>query len=187
MLILASKSPTRAAILRSRGVKFTQKSADFDEDLVTERDPYKFVEIAARGKLDRAIALFGADKIIIAADTIVSVGGEILRKASDEADARAKLLLQSGSRVAIVTCSILRDPAETIADLSETIYDFAAFDEGDLSAYLSSGDWRGKAGAIMVETFGKKYIRSQTGFESCAMGITIEKLLPRLNLLGCLS
>ena len=47
--------------------------------------------------------------------------------------------------------------------------------------YLKSGECFGKAGAIMVEGFCKPYIKSVKGFESTAMGLSIEKLIPFLN------
>ena len=65
-------------------------------------------------------------------------------------------------------------------DLSETKYLFYPFDEDDLENYLKGDEWKDKAGACMVEGFCKKYIREVKGLQSCAMGLTIEKLLPFL-------
>ena len=59
-----------------------------------------------------------------------------------------------------------------------TDYVFDKFDEDDLNSYPDSGEWKGKAGACMVEGFCKKYIKEIRGLESCARGLQIEKLLP---------
>jgi len=67
-----------------------------------------------------------------------------------------------------------------LVDTSATHYHFAAFEESDLEVYLESGLWKGKAGGCMVEGFCKKYIQSVDGFESTAMGLQVEVLLPWL-------
>ena len=67
-------------------------------------------------------------------------------------------------------------------DISTTRYEFDYFSSADLNAYLESGDWIGKAGAIMVEGFAKKYIKSCSGYESTAMCFCVEKLLAFLLL-----
>ncbi|MDN5088302.1 Maf family protein [Aliarcobacter butzleri] len=58
-----------------------------------------------------------------------------------------------------------------------TTYQFKKFDELDVEDYIKSGECFGKAGAIMVEGFCKPYIKEFIGYESCAMGLTVEKLL----------
>jgi len=89
--------------------------------------------------------------------------------------------MQSGSDVAIITCMVYKSKEKMFIDLSDTVYTFAPFDETDMVRYIASGEWRGKAGACMVEGFCKPYIRSVRGYESCAMGLTVEKLLPWLE------
>ena len=68
-----------------------------------------------------------------------------------------------------------------LIDLSSTDYLFLPFDEQSLDAYLQSDEWRGKAGACMVEGFCKSYIKEVRGLESTAMGLSVEKLLPFLT------
>ena len=89
--------------------------------------------------------------------------------------------MQSGSDVSIITCMVYKSEKKMLIDLSATVYTFAPFDEADLQAYIESGEWRGKAGACMVEGFCKPYIQSVRGYESCAMGLTVEKLEPWLD------
>jgi septum formation protein len=67
-----------------------------------------------------------------------------------------------------------------LLDISATHYRFDDFDPDDLEAYLESGAWRGKAGACMVEGFCKSYIREVRGYESTAMGLSVEVLKPFL-------
>jgi septum formation protein len=63
-----------------------------------------------------------------------------------------------------------------IIDISKTEYLFETFDMDDVDSYIESGEWRGKAGACMVEGFCKKYIKSTKGYESTAMGLNTNLL-----------
>ena len=158
---------------------FLQKPVDFDEDLIETDNAVKFVYLASKGKLESAVEEYGLEVPILCADSLVTAeDGTILRKARDMDDARRILEIQSGSRISIVSCVHYRSKELLFIDTSATYYDFAPFDSADLEAYLESGEWRGKAGACMVEGFCKKYIRSVRGLESTAMGLQVEKLLP---------
>ncbi|NPA11785.1 MAG: septum formation inhibitor Maf [Epsilonproteobacteria bacterium] len=179
MLILCSSSPTRASLLKSYGIEFIQKSCDFDEESVTSNDPYEFVVLASYGKFKSCIGCFDGD--LVSADTIVSDGKKILRKAKNKEEAREILLAQSGKEIRIITSMWVRYRSQIFNRLDETIYKFKKFDEEDLNRYLDSQEWVGKAGACMVEGFCKKYIISTQGYESTAMGLCVEELL---NIIG---
>lgn len=181
MILLGSSSETRAAILRHHGIAFRQVGCDFDEESLEQSIPKNFVYHAAMGKMRACEVRFGLKTPILCADTVVTAHGEILRKASDAEDARRILLKQSGSDVGIVTCMVYKSERKMFIDLSETVYRFKPFDEEALERYIESGEWRGKAGACMVEGFCRPYIESVRGYESCAMGLTVEKLIPWLE------
>ncbi|MDD2829431.1 MAG: septum formation inhibitor Maf [Sulfuricurvum sp.] len=179
MLRLASSSVTRAELLRVAGIPFLQESIDFDEDSIVAPTPKNFVYQATLGKYRLNLERFGcADYPLLVADTVVTAGGKILRKAKDEADARAILETQSGSEVAIITCMIYKTPRLELLDISSTHYFFDPFKPDAVERYIQSGEWRGKAGACMVEGFCKPYIREVRGFESTAMGLCVEVLKP---------
>ncbi|MGA9045367.1 septum formation inhibitor Maf [Sulfuricurvum sp.] len=177
MLRLASSSITRAELLREAGISFIQESIDFDEDSIIASSPKNFVYQATLGKYRVNLEKFGcSDYPLLVADTVVTAHGKILRKAKDEADARAILEMQSGSDVAIITCMIYKTSRLELMDISSTHYFFDVFDPHEVENYLRSGEWRGKAGACMVEGFCKSYIREVRGFESTAMGLSVEVL-----------
>ncbi|MBE0492140.1 MAG: septum formation inhibitor Maf [Sulfurospirillum sp.] len=181
-IILASNSSTRADILREAGVSFEQKTAFFDEESLDIQDPKEFVYRATLGKMNAFLQAFSLTQTpILCADTVVSARGVVLRKAKDVSDARAILLAQSGQIVSILSCMVLKSYAYEFVDLSSTEYTFKPFDPQDLEAYLQTDDWRGKAGACMVEGFCKTYIDKVQGFQSTAMGLCVEKLLPFLK------
>jgi septum formation protein len=181
MIRLASSSITRAELLSAAGIPFLQESLDFDEDSIIAPTPKNFVYQATLGKYRVNLEKFGcADYPLLVADTVVTVQGKILRKAKDEADARMILETQSGSEVAIITCMIYKTPRLELLDISSTHYFFDIFDPKEVERYLQSGEWKGKAGACMVEGFCKPYIREVRGFESTAMGLCTEVLKPFL-------
>lgn len=177
MLRLASSSITRAELLRAAGIPFIQEWSDFDEDSIIASSPKNFVYQATLGKYKVNLERFGcADYPLLVADTVVTAQGKILRKAKDEAQARTILQMQSGSDVSIITCMICKTPRLELLDLSTTRYVFNPFDPDDMESFLQSGEWRGKAGACMVEGFCKPYIREVHGYESTAMGLSVEIL-----------
>jgi len=179
MIHLASNSSSRALLLKNFGVDFIQKSADYDEEQITTTIAKDFVYTASKGKLEAALREFGLDMPLLCADTVIAaVDGTILRKAKDLADARRILTLQSGSTISIISSLHYRSKTLAFSDISATHYHFLPFEEEDLEAYLESGLWRGKAGGCMVEGFCKKYIKSVDGYESTAMGLQVETLLP---------
>lgn len=177
MIRLASGSVTRAELLRAASIPFIQEWSDFDEDSIIASSPKNFVYQATLGKYKVNLERFGCeDYPLLVADTVVTAQGKILRKARDEADARAILATQSGSETDIVTCMIYKTPRRELVDISITRYFFNPFEPDDIDRYIQSGEWRGKAGACMVEGFCKPYIREVRGFESTAMGLSVEVL-----------
>ncbi len=179
MIHLASNSKSRALLLHKFGIAFIQKSPDYDEDQITTSISKDFVYTASKGKLDAAIKEFGLDIPLLCADTVIAAAdGTILRKAKNIEDARRILSIQSGSTISIISSAHYKSKNLAFSDISATYYHFDKFEEDDLEAYLQSGLWQGKAGGCMVEGFCKKYIISVDGYESTAMGLQVEKLLP---------
>jgi len=174
---LASSSQTRAMLLQNADINFIQESVDFDEDSIVATSPKNFVYQATLGKYNTNLKTFGIeDYPLLVADTVVTSQNQILRKARCVDDARNILMTQSGNITSIVTCMIYHSKEKKIIDISQTDYIFDDFDMDDLDNYLESGEWRGKAGACMVEGFCKNYIKEVRGDESTAMGLHTELL-----------
>ena len=177
MIRLASSSQTRAMLLDEAGIEFIQQSVDFDEDGIISTCPKNFVYQATLGKYEANNKAFGfEDYPLLVADTVVTSQNQILRKAKCEDDARNILMTQSGNITSIITCMIYQSPKLKLIDISSTDYVFSDFDMDDLDTYIKSGEWRGKAGACMVEGFCKPYIKEVKGYESTAMGLSLEVL-----------
>jgi septum formation protein len=178
-ICLCSSSESRALLLNNFSVDFIQKSPDYDEEQISTTIAKDFVYTASKGKLEAAIREFGLEMPLLCADTVIAAAdGSILRKAKDVEDARRILNIQSGSTISIISSLHYKSKTLAFSDISATHYHFAPFEEADLESYLESGLWRGKAGGCMVEGFCKKYIKRVDGYESTAMGLQVEALLP---------
>ncbi len=179
MIYLCSSSESRALLLNNFGIDFRQKSVAYDEEQITTSIAKDFVYTASKGKLDAAIRAFGVETPLLCADTVIAASdGTILRKPKNREDARRILNIQSGSTISIISSAHYKSKRLAFSDISATHYHFSRFEEEDLESYLESGLWQGKAGGCMVEGFCKKYIQSVDGYESTAMGLQVEILLP---------
>ena len=178
-LRLCSQSASRALILNNANIAFVQSSVEYDEEQIIANSPKNFVYQATLGKFQAALKTYDYHELpILCADTVVTSQNKILRKAKDIDDARKTLLTQSGNVTSIVSCMIFKSKKLELIDISTTDYIFDEFNKDELEAYLQSGEWMGKAGGCMVEGFCKPYIKEVKGYESCAMGLSVEKLLP---------
>lgn len=181
MIRLGSNSTTRALILKTFGIDFIQNGGTFDEDSIITTNPKSFCYEATMGKFKDLYKIYGVEKMpLLVADSVVTCEGKLLRKAKDLADAKAMLELQSGNLTSVITCMIYKSKEKELIDISITTYEFEQFDKKHIEEYLESGECFGKAGAIMVEGFCKPYIKKVIGYESCAMGLCVEKLKPYL-------
>ena len=177
MIILASSSVTRAKVLRDHGVKFEQVFFDYDEGGVDKNlPPHIYVQKIVAAKKEQFLKANENAKNVVFADSVVVCGGKILGKAKDEKEALKMLQIQSGSTARIVTAMIFLGEKFELINVSFAEYKFAKFDEADLQNYLSGDLWQGKAGAMTIENFNKKYILSQNGETSTAMGLNAKIL-----------
>lgn len=176
MIILASSSITRAAILREFGIEFTQVSHQYDETKIKKLNPLTYSQNVVNEKAKQFFAKFSNYDRVLFADSSVICKGEILGKAKTIQEAKRMLDLQSNSTLSVYTAMKFISKHCIMDSLSTATYTFGEFDESDLNEYLKSNLWQGKAGAIMVEGFCEKYILSSTGSKQTAMGLDIDAL-----------
>ena len=177
MIILASSSVTRAKVLQDHGVKFEQVFFDYDESGVDKNlPPHVYVQKIVAAKKEQFLKANENVKNVVFADSVVVCDGKILGKAKDKKEALKMLRMQSDNVARIVTAMIFLGEKFELFNVSFAEYKFAKFDEADLQNYLSGDLWQGKAGAMTIENFNKKYILSQNGETSTAMGLNVKIL-----------
>ncbi len=183
-IVLASKSPRRREILSMLGVQFDIVTADTDEHSATT-DPADLVEELALRKgravreLLQARGEWDADTLIIASDTVVAAGNDILGKPEDERDAARMLrLLQDSTHHVISGIALLRGDRE-ITDHDKTAVHFAPMNEEEILWYAKSGEPLDKAGAYAVQGLASLFIKGLSGDYFNVVGLPVY----RLNLL----
>lgn len=177
MIILASSSQTRAKILTENGINFEQISFEFDESKISKDcAPHIYVQRVVKAKKEQFFKTYPHAKNVLFADSCVACEGKILGKAADENEASDMLWLQSGKVCSVFSAMIFAGENFELLNVSETAYKFSNFSQDDVQSYLASGQWSGKAGAMTIENFNKKYIISQQGETSTAMGLNVKIL-----------
>jgi septum formation protein len=170
VLVLASASPQRRAILTQLGVDFTVQAADVDE--LTEGVPGPLVEHNA---LLKARAVPGGR--VLGSDTTVALGGDVLGKPRDRDEARAFLERLSGTRHAVWSAVALveGDSERTAVDCAEVA--FRALSESDVEWYLSTGEWEGRAGGYAIQGRGAALVERVEGDYTCVVGLPVAALI----------
>ena len=180
-VILASQSPRRRELLTKLGLCFSVVTADVDETMQQGKDPRDEVARVCRAKA-QAVRDRGHDKdLIIAADTIVVVQGEVLGKPKDREDAARMLRLLSGKDHEVMTgLTVLQ--AEQSRTLVETAkIHFRQLDEQELAAYIATGEPMDKAGAYGIQGHFAKYIREIRGEYTTIVGLPLGRLWHELT------
>ena len=180
-LILASKSPRRKEILSDLGLEFDIITADTDESTELE-DPCRVVEaLAARkGIAVRELLLSRGrdltDTVILASDTVVAVGNEILGKPADASDARRMLGLLSGRahRVVSGVCLVTADRVFVSNEVTEVEFD--ELDRDTVERYIQAENPYDKAGAYAIQGRASAYIRGIRGCYFNVVGLPIHRL-----------
>jgi septum formation protein len=180
-IVLASASPRRAEILRNAGIQFRVFEARVDETRHANESAHGYVQRVAAAKLEWAANILrsrGDESVIIAADTVVLAGNEILGKPTDAADAKRMLKLLSGSTHEVHTgLAITPEPviAPTLSVVSTRVH-FAQLDDATIDEYVATGEPLDKAGAYGIQGIGGKFV---TGIEGCyfnVMGLPLSKV-----------
>jgi septum formation protein len=181
-LVLASGSPYRAQILRDVGVEFTVKVSDIDESLQPPDQPARYARALAVRKAQAVAAGVERGTLVVAADTICAIGGDIIGKPDDEADAEAMIArgCRAGSQLVISgVCVVDTQEARTHAFTAISLVVMREASAAEIADYVASGEPMGKCGALCIES-GQCFVQSWRGSYANIMGLPIERLLPLL-------
>ena len=151
-LVLASSSPRRRQLLPLLGLPFVIKAASVDEQVLAGEPPTEFVLRVSQAKA-LAVNDVRHDELVIAADTIVAVDGEILGKPVDAMDASRMLHCLRGRSHVIYSSVSVWHPASRrmVCELAESLVWMRDYTKEEMAAYISSGDPLDKAGAYAIQ------------------------------------
>ncbi len=176
-IVLASQSPRRRELLARIVPEFRVFPVDVDEASVREKDPARFAVEAAILKARTAGESF-PDAVVIAADTVVALGREILGKPADRADARAMLRRLSGRRHRVITGVALftKSAGKLLSGFELTHVTFRALGDDVIDAYLDRGEFADKAGAYAIQDVGDAFVRAVRGDYDNVVGFPVRKV-----------
>lgn len=181
-LILASRSPRRLDLLAQIGVKpDLVLPADIDESPLEGELPR---QIALRLAVEKALAVADSHKndAVLAADTVVACGRRSLPKAETEQDAEACLKLLSGRKHRVYGGICLVSPdGVPISRLVTTVVQFKRLSEPEVSGYIGSGEWEGKAGAYAIQGLAAGFVSRLNGSYSNVVGLSLYETAALLN------
>lgn len=185
-LILASASPRRAQILRDAGISFSVLSSAVDETPYPGETPQQMVQRLANAKAELVAARAVGPAILVAADTVVVVDGQILGKPRSTDDARRMLQLFSGRAHSVITgVSMIRLPEMDRRQFVETTHvTFAPLSRDEISRYLSTEEPYDKAGAYAIQGYAGRYIPRIEGCYFNVVGLPLAHLVAVLHELG---
>jgi len=179
-LYLASRSPRRSALLTALGYRCCLCPADIDETPLPGEAPKAFAQRMAIAKAQAAVVA----GVVLAADTDVSIDGEILGKPADEAHALSMLMRLSGRGHEVHSAVAVRlgDRLETVQTVTEVV--FGQISEADARTYWRSGEPADKAGAYAIQGGAARWVREIHGSYTGVVGLPLyeaEQLLHRFG------
>lgn len=152
-LVLASRSPRRTEILEAIGWPFEVVAPKIDETRLAGEDALAYVRRLAQKKAE-VVAQKLNGRLVLGADTVVVVDGEVLGQPRDAGDARRMLRLLSGKWHEVLTGVALVRVGELaccLVDYQITRVLFAELSGEEIDCYVESGEPMDKAGAYAIQ------------------------------------
>jgi len=180
-IILASASPRRKQLLEWAEIPFDVKVSNTEEGFPPGLTPEEVAIYIARVKANAVQETLAAEEIILAADTIVVIGGHILGKPVHREDAVSMLLALSGEKHKVITGVVIMQGEEEIAFADTTDVEFHDLTEEEIEFYVDKYKPYDKAGAYAIqEWIGVVGIRSINGDFYNVMGLPVSRVVREL-------
>lgn len=187
-LVLASGSPRRIELLGQAGIEPDHiHPADIDETPQRAEHPRSLARRLSREKARKAQEQLKddanfADAFMLAADTVVAVGRRILPKTESADEARECLRLLSGRSHKVFTgVSLVLPNGNLRQTLVETRLRFERLSRQQIDAYLSSGEWRGKAGGYAIQGLAGSFVVKLVGSYTNVVGLPLQETISLLS------
>ncbi len=172
--ILASASPRRRELLARIVPAFRVVPSRADESSVREADPVRFAVAAALLKA-REVGERHPASLILAADTVVSLEGEIFGKPANRAEARATLKKLSGRRHRVITGVALfrKNDGQRLTGYEESLVRFRPLDDRAVERYLDTEDHADKAGSYAIQEVNDAFVEELVGDYDNVVGLPV--------------
>jgi septum formation protein len=172
MLVLASASPRRQELLRNAGIPFEVQPAHTPEDPLPREGAKDCAERLAREKA-LAVAKQRPRDVVLGADTVVVVDGQILGKPVDAADAARMLRMLSGREHKVITgVCVVANGQSSVASETTTVT-MSEISEKEIADYVATGEPMDKAGAYAIQGIASRWIPRIEGDYSNVVGLPL--------------
>lgn len=182
-VILASQSPRRRELLTLIGVPHDVLPADVDESIRAGESPPALAERLARAKAAQ-VARLHPDAVIIGADTIVVLDGDVLGKPLDRVDAARMLRRLSGRTHTVLTAVAVARRGALESGVESVEVTFRPLSDAQIDAYIATHEPMDKAGAYGIQGFGAAIVDRIHGDYFAVMGLAIGRLVSLLEAVG---
>ncbi|HZL65296.1 MAG TPA: Maf family protein [Thermoleophilia bacterium] len=176
-LVLASRSPQRKTLLEQLRIPFRIVVSDHEEGGL-DGDPAHTVQQNARGKAEEVLAReeLRPGELVLGVDTVVVSDGEILGKARDAAEASSFVRRLAARRHEVYSGLYLTTRKLALATHAVTGVTFRSLTDAELEAYISSGEWRDRAGAYAIQGIGSALVAAVDGDYFNVVGLPVAEL-----------
>ena len=182
-IILASQSPRRRELLALVGIQHEVRPADIDESYRPHETPQPHAERLAREKAQRLTVLY-PDAVVIGADTVVVIDGELLGKPVDASDA-CRMLARLSGRTHTVHTAVAVARGDVMASGVESVeVTFRALSVEQIASYVATGEPMDKAGAYGIQGYGATIVERIHGDYFAVMGLALGRLVDLLLQVG---
>lgn len=173
-ILLASASPRRVALLKQMGIDCVVMPADIDETALLNESPTDYVLRLAKQKALAIVKKLPNNLLpILAADTTVVLGHEILGKPDNNTDAANMLKKLSGSTHQVHTAIALAFNGNIETALSTTQVTIMPLTDAMISAYIATGEPMDKAGSYAIQGFAGNWVKRIDGSYTGVMGLPV--------------
>ncbi len=134
-----------------------------------------------------AVAANHNGKVVLAADTTVACGRRILGQPEHAEEARQFLTLLSGRRHRVYTAvALVGADGQCRSQRVMTQVAFRRLSDGDIQAYLDSGEWEGKAGGYGIQGYAARFVRRINGSYTSVVGLPLDEAWQMLKSAGAI-
>lgn len=185
-IVLASGSPRRRELLTQIGLEYTMVPSR-KEEVLRYREPRDVVEDLSRQKAEDIASQAADGAVVIGADTVVALDGEILGKPHGPEEAAAMLTKLQGRTHQVFTgvTLVFKDKdgktEEEVTFSEETKVHIYPMSEDEIRRYVATGDPLDKAGAYGIQGFFAAYVEGITGSFYNVMGLPVGRLYQELK------
>ena len=183
-LLLASTSPARRALLDGLGIPYTAEAPGVEEDLPAGTAVDAAVRMLALRKA-RAVAARHPGVLVLGADQLAEVDGQVLGKPGSREAARAQLASLLGRSHRLLTAVTLVGGGDEQLELDVVTLRLHPVSPEELERYLDTGEWQGCAGGYRIEGRGQALVDALDGDRTSVQGLPMLPVVRMLRARGC--